>query len=57
MMLTVPAGKMEELMYGVYHYDKAGMGYRSFGREVKGDFQQPPFYKTYFRQWGLDEPK
>ena len=54
MMLSVPEGKMEELMNGVYHYDKMGMGYRSFGREVKGDFQQPPFYKKYFKQWGLD---
>jgi uncharacterized protein (DUF169 family) len=57
MMLTVPAGRMEELMAGVYHYDKAGMGYRSFGRELKGDFKQPPFYRDYFRKWGLDEPK
>lgn len=54
MMLTIPAGKMELLMSGVYHYDQAGMGYRSFGREVKGDFQQPPFYRQYFEQWGLD---
>jgi len=57
MMLSIPTGKMEELMAGVYHYDKLGMGYRSFGRELKGDFQQPPFYRDYFKQWGLDEPK
>jgi len=57
MMFTVPAGKMNELMDGVYHYEKIGMGYRSFGREVKGDFQQPPFYEQYFKQWGLDTPK
>lgn len=57
MMLTIPAGKMEELMAGVYYYDKSGMGYRSFGRELKGDFQQPPFYRDYFKKWGLDEPK
>jgi uncharacterized protein (DUF169 family) len=54
MMLSVPTERMEELMSGVYHYDKMGMGYRSFGREVKGDFQQPPFYKEYFKRWGLD---
>jgi uncharacterized protein (DUF169 family) len=54
MMLTIPAGKMEELMNGVYHYEKMGMGYRSFGRELKGNFQQPPFYRQYFDQWGLD---
>jgi uncharacterized protein (DUF169 family) len=54
MMLSIPAGKMEELMSGVYHYDKMGMGYRSFGREIKGDFKQPPFYREYFKKWGLD---
>lgn len=54
MMLTVPKGRMEELMSGVYHYDKMGMGYRSFGRDIKGNFKQPPFYKEYFKKWGLD---
>jgi uncharacterized protein (DUF169 family) len=57
MMFTVPASRMEEMMYGVYHYEKAGMGYRSFGREMKGDFAQPPFYLDYFKKWGLDTPK
>jgi uncharacterized protein (DUF169 family) len=57
MIFTVPAANMKELMDGVYHYEKMGMGYRSFGRELKGDFQQPPFYQQYFKQWGLDEPK
>ena len=55
MMLSIPKSRMEEMMYGVYHYDKMGMGYRSFGRAVKGDFEQPPFYKEYFRRWGLYE--
>ncbi len=54
MMLSIPTGRMEELMYGVYHYDKMGMGYRSYGRAIEGDFKQPPFYKEYFKKWGLD---
>jgi uncharacterized protein (DUF169 family) len=54
MMLTIPTGKMEEMMRGVYEYDKMGMGYRDIGRELKNDFQQPPFYKEYFKKWGLD---
>jgi uncharacterized protein (DUF169 family) len=54
MMLSIPEGRMEELMYGVYHYDKVGMGYRSFGHAIEGDFEQPPFYKKYFKMWGLD---
>lgn len=57
MILTVPAGRMKELMDGVYRYEKMGMGYRSFGRDLKGDFQQPPFYQQYFKKWGLDTPK
>lgn len=54
MMISIPSNKMEELMTGVYHYDKSGMGYRSFGRELKGDFKQPPFYRQYFDKWNLD---
>jgi uncharacterized protein (DUF169 family) len=54
MMLSIPTGRMEVLMEGVYHYDRMGMGYRSFGRELKGDFRQPPFYTEYFKRWGLD---
>ena len=54
MILSIPTGKMEEMMSGVYNYDKMGLGYRSIGREIKGDFQQPPFYKEYFKKWGLD---
>jgi uncharacterized protein (DUF169 family) len=57
MIFTVPTGRMKEFMDGVYHYEKTGMGYRSFGRELKGDFQQPPFYRQYFEKWGLDAPK
>ena len=57
MILTIPAGRMKELMDGVYHYEKMGMGYRSFSRDLKGDFPQPPIYQQYFKQWGLDSPK
>jgi uncharacterized protein (DUF169 family) len=57
MIFTVPAANMKELMDGVYHYEKTGMGYRSFSRDLKGDFQQPPFYQQYFKKWGLDTPK
>ena len=56
MILTVPTVQMSEFMDGVYYYEKRGMGYRSFGRELKGDFQQPPFYQDYFKKWGLDTP-
>lgn len=57
MIFTVPAAHMKEFMDGVYRYEKMGMGYRSFARDIRGDFQQPPFYRDYFKKWGLDEPK
>ena len=57
MIFTVPASRMEELMYGVYHYERMGWGYRHFGHELKGDFEQPPVYQKYFKEWGLDTPK
>lgn len=57
MVFTVPASQMKEFMDGVYHYEKMGMGYRSFGRELMGDFKQPPFYQDYFKKWGLDSSK
>jgi uncharacterized protein (DUF169 family) len=57
MVFTVPAGNMKEFMDGVYRYEKMGMGYRSFSRDLRGDFQQPPFYQDYFKKWGLDTPK
>lgn len=58
MMFTIPTGRMEELMSGVYHYDKMGMGYRDgFGRMIKGNFKQPPIYEEYFKRWGLDAPE
>jgi hypothetical protein len=57
MVFTVPAVNMKEFMDGVYRYEKTGMGYRSFGRDLRGDFQQPPFYQDYFKKWGLDTPK
>jgi uncharacterized protein (DUF169 family) len=57
MVLTIPTGRMKEMMDGVYHYEKAGMGYRSFSPMIKGNFKQPPFYEQYFKQWGLDTPE
>lgn len=57
MILTVPARRLKELMEGIYHFDKAGMGFRKFSYAVQTNFKQPPFYEEYFRKWGLDAPK
>ncbi|HTY64895.1 MAG TPA: DUF169 domain-containing protein [Acidobacteriota bacterium] len=56
MILTVPAKKLPELMEGVYHFEKSGMGFRRFSYAVHPDFKQPPFYEEYFKKWGLDAP-
>lgn len=55
MILTVPAKRLKELMDGVYHFEKSGMGFRRFAYSVQPNFQQPPFYKEYFKKWGLDQ--
>ena len=53
-ILTVPAGRLKELMDGLYHFEEIGRGFRRFNPVVQPDFEQPPFYKEYFRRWGLD---
>jgi len=57
MVLTAPAGRLEELMAGVYHFEEIGRGYREYNLFMHGDFKQPPFYEEYFKKWGLDAPK
>jgi uncharacterized protein (DUF169 family) len=56
MILTIPAKRLQELMEGVYHFDK-NMPFRRFNYSVHTDFQQPPFYEEYFKKWGLDAPR
>jgi uncharacterized protein (DUF169 family) len=57
MVLTVPTRRLQELMEGVYHFEKSGMTFRRFNYALHTDFQQPPFYEEYFKKWGLDPPK
>jgi uncharacterized protein (DUF169 family) len=54
MVLTVPVSRLRELMDGVYHFEEAGLGFRRFAPMVRPDFEQPPFYREYFKGWGLD---
>jgi uncharacterized protein (DUF169 family) len=56
MILTVPTGRLKELMDGIYHFEKSGMNFRRFSYSVQPNFQQPPFYEEYFKKWGLDAP-
>ncbi len=57
MVLSVPVGRLQELMDGVYHFEEIGLGYRRFAVSMQPGFKQPPFYEEYFRRWGLDGPK
>jgi uncharacterized protein (DUF169 family) len=57
MILTVPTKRLQELMDGLYHFDKSNMPFRRFNYSLYTDFQQPPFYEEYFKKWGLDPPK
>jgi uncharacterized protein (DUF169 family) len=57
MVLTVPTSRLKELMEGIYHFEKGNMGFRKFAYSMKPDFQQPPFYREYFKKWGLDGPQ
>ncbi|MBR2832378.1 MAG: DUF169 domain-containing protein [Oscillospiraceae bacterium] len=52
-ILTVPAGRMEEFMTGV----EGLCGFMPFNDrllEFNLDFPHPPFYNTLFEMWGLD---
>jgi len=57
MILTVPTKRLKELMDGLYHFENSNRGYKRFTYIMRADFQQPPFYQEYFRQWGLDAPE
>ena len=54
MVLTIPITRLEELMHGVRHFEETGRGFRRFALSVRPDFEQPGFYRDYFRSWGLD---
>jgi len=57
MILTVPTKRLQELMDGLYHFEKANRGYKRFSYGMRADFPQPQFYQDYFKKWGLDTPK
>ncbi|MEM3018484.1 MAG: DUF169 domain-containing protein [Candidatus Bathyarchaeia archaeon] len=53
-IFTVPFERLEDLMVGLCHFEGSGRGYRRFSPLMRPDFPQPPFYKEFFRAWGLD---
>ena len=54
-ILSVPGGRMDELLCGLRAFYDRGMGYAHHSREMLYDFPRPEFYKELFSIWGLDE--
>ncbi len=54
-ILSVPKGRMEELIRGMHLFEDRKMGYTGLKRELDYDFPRPPFYNTLFEMWGLEK--
>jgi hypothetical protein len=54
-ILSVPKGRMDELISGLHFFQDRNMGYTGLKRELSYDFSRPPFYNTLFKLWGLDQ--
>lgn len=53
-ILSVPRGRMDELLEGLGAFYKRGMGYSHLRRAMYYDFLRPEFCNTLFEMWGLD---
>ena len=53
-ILSVPKGRMEDLVMGLRHMEEIQHGYRQFHLEMRPDFPRPDFYNTLYEKWGLD---
>ena len=54
-ILSVPKGRMDELMDGLRALEKRNGGYKGLRRDMELDFGRPPFYNTLFGLWGLQQ--
>ncbi|NLB28751.1 MAG: DUF169 domain-containing protein [Clostridiales bacterium] len=54
-ILSIPRGKLGELVEGVAEFYKFGMGYLQLQKAMEFDFPRPPFYNTLFEMWGLEQ--
>jgi uncharacterized protein (DUF169 family) len=54
-ILSVPKGRMDELIKGLKNFEDINMGYTGLKRELEYDFTRPPFYNALFDLWGLDK--
>ncbi len=53
-ILSVPKGRLEELISGMRIFEDIKMGYTGLKRELDYDFSRPPFYNTLYEMWGLE---
>ena len=54
-ILSIPKGRLDELMRGMEYIESRGMGYRGMKTEMMLDFPRPPFYNKLYSLWGLDQ--
>ena len=52
-MFTFRAERLTELVEALRHFDRIGMSYRGFKKEMSMNFPRPPFYEDMFKKWGL----
>jgi uncharacterized protein (DUF169 family) len=55
MMFAVPAAKLPGIVAGLENYQSHGFAYHNHNYFMLPDFPRPDFYKTMFKQWGLED--
>ena len=53
-ILSVPGGRLNELVTGLRGNHDRGFGYTRLNKEMEFDFKRPPFYNDLFGLWGFD---
>ena len=56
-ILSIPKGKLDELVEGVAGFYEYGMGYTQLKKTMEYSFPRPPFYNELFEMWGLGQSK
>ncbi len=54
MIFTVPKDKLDDLMFGVRHFDEAGVGYTHFAPHMRPEYPLRPTYSKAGKLVGLD---
>ena len=54
-ILSIPRGKLDELVDGLAGFFKFGMGFTQLKKSMEYSFPRPPFYNELFEMWGLEQ--